>query len=80
MTYLTMLNEMMGADLEQAAHQIKALGIQYLDLKNHIFGHAAIEDLNGESRERLASLLERTGMQVYCFSSVLGYRPIDRVG
>jgi hypothetical protein len=48
MAYLTMLNEMMAADLERAVHQIKGLGIRYLDLKSHIFGHA-IEDLDGES-------------------------------
>jgi sugar phosphate isomerase/epimerase len=79
MAYLTMLNEMMAADLEQAVHQIKGLGIRYLDLKSHIFGHA-IEDLDGESRERLVALMEHTGMEVYCLSSVLGHQRVDVIG
>lgn len=32
MTYLTLLNEMMSSDLEQAIQQLKILGIRHLDL------------------------------------------------
>ncbi len=53
---LTMLAEMMDADLDAAVRSLVELGIRDLDLKNHVFGRA-IADLDGPSRERLAALI-----------------------
>jgi sugar phosphate isomerase/epimerase len=76
---LTMLAEMMDVDLAAAVRGLVELGIRDLDLKNHVFGRA-IADLDELSRERLAALVTETRTSVYCFSSVLGHRNIDRVG
>lgn len=73
-----MLAEMMGTDLEQAVGRLQELGIRHLDLKNHVFGRS-IEDLDPDADGRLADLVDRTGVEVYCFSSVLGHQNVSRV-
>ncbi len=79
MTELTMLAEMMDHDLEVAVSRLAEFNIRQLDLKNHVFGHA-IDDLDDERRERLATLVDRTGASVYCFSSTLGHRDVGEIG
>jgi sugar phosphate isomerase/epimerase len=76
---LTMLAEMMNQDLETAICELTELNITRLDLKNHVFDRA-IDTLDNERRERLAGLVERSGMSVYCFSSTLGHRNVSEVG
>ncbi|MGH2615106.1 MAG: sugar phosphate isomerase/epimerase family protein [Thermomicrobiales bacterium] len=79
MTELTMLAEMMNRDLDTAVRELAELNITRLDLKNHIFDRA-IEDLDDARRERLATVLDRTGASVYCFASTLGHRNVSDVG
>lgn len=68
---LTMLTEMMGPDVERAVDALARLGIRHLDLKGGLYGRS-IADVGPAERERLATLLERHGVSVWCFSSVLG--------
>ncbi len=79
MAQLTMLAEMMNHDLETAIADLRQLGIRKLDLKNYVFDRA-IDDLDDERRERLATLLDSTGTEIYCFSSTLGYENVSQVG
>lgn len=77
--HLTMLAEMLDSDLEHATDQLVELGITHLDLKGDVFGRS-IEELDDERRQRLASLVDRTGVEVYCFSSTLGHLNVDATG
>ena len=78
MAHLTMLSEMMSSDLPEAIRGLQAMGIRHLDLKGGVLGHN-IADLTGPLNRRLAAFVERTGTEVYCFSSVLGAWNVDHV-
>ena len=78
MAELTMLTEMMSRELPQAVAALAELDITLLDLKGGVFGHR-IEELDGPAREQLAALLEQTGVEAYCFSSVLGHKDVSEV-
>ncbi len=74
-----MLAEMMDSNLESAIAQLSELDITYLDLKNHVFG-GSIDDMDDARRGRLASLVNTTGTEIYCFSSTLGHQNVSKLG
>ena len=76
MVHLTMLSEMMSGDLPEAVERLRGIGIRHLDLKGGVFGRN-IAELDAALTDRLAALVERTGTEVYCFSSVLGAWNVD---
>jgi sugar phosphate isomerase/epimerase len=76
MAQLSMLADMMDGDLERAADRLAQLEIRQLDLKRSIYGQT-IEELTDAERERLALLVERTGIEIVSFSSTLGFSDIS---
>jgi sugar phosphate isomerase/epimerase len=71
MARLSMLADMMGDDLDLAVDRLLELGVRHLDLKKSVYGRT-IEDLSDLERTRLAALIDRTGVEIYSFSSTLG--------
>jgi hypothetical protein len=78
MVKLTMLSEMMG-EIADAVRGLRELKINTLNLKGRVFGKQ-IENLDDADRSRLAELVGREHMSVWCFSSVLGGWNVDQVG
>lgn len=67
---LTMLNVMGGTDFEVSVARHREWGLQWMDLKDAIYGKD-LKDLSLDDARRAAQLLEENGLKVYCFSTVL---------
>ncbi len=78
MAHLSILAEIMDQDLARAMLRLKPTGITNLDLKDHVFGRP-IDHLDDETRSRLAQVVDATGTEIHCFSSMLGYWDLDLI-
>jgi hypothetical protein len=67
---LTMLSDMAGDDFELVAQRHAALGLQWLDLKNGLYG-GTINNLSIENTRKLADVAARYSLRVSCLSSAL---------
>ena len=72
MARISILADIAGQDLEQVVKELPEFGIELIDLKRGVFGHA-IESLDDTARNRLAALLEQSSVENYSFSSNVGY-------
>jgi len=70
MVKLAMLNAMASADFAQSLDVQQSLGIDTLDLKDHIFGKS-VADLSLAEAAAAAALIKPRGMSVYCLSTQL---------
>jgi sugar phosphate isomerase/epimerase len=77
MVKFTMLNSMASTDFVQSLDIQKSLGIEVLDLKDHIFGKA-ITDISISEAWQAAALIESRGLSVYCLSTQLFHDHIDK--
>lgn len=68
---LTMLNGMGGSDFEVCARRHVKLGLEWLDLKDGLFGQT-INDLSLANAERVARVAQAHRLGVFCFSGAIG--------
>jgi len=73
---LTMLNAMADKDFDKALFRQQEWNINFLDMKDNIFGKSII-DLTDEEATEAAKMIKGKNMSVYCFSSVLFYEDIE---
>ena len=67
---LTMLNAMAGGDFETAARRHAELGLQWLDLKDGLWGQT-INDLSLDNARRAAAIARAHGLGVFCLSTAI---------
>lgn len=67
---LTMLNSMAGPDFELAARRHVALGMQWLDLKDALWGQT-INDISLESAQRVAKIAAQYRLGVFSLSTAI---------
>lgn len=73
----TMLNAMADRDFERALDKHVAWGLQWLDLKDGVFGKL-ITDLALEEARRAAELIHARKLRVYCLSTLLFADKIEK--
>lgn len=69
-TQLTILNSMASADFDLAVALHRQWGLEWLDLKDSIYGHS-VETLDADAARRARDAIDAAGMQVYCLSTGL---------
>ena len=67
---ISILNSMAGSSFETALDQHVLWGINYLDLKDCIWGKSIVELTVDEAR-KAAQIIKRRSLSVYCLSTVL---------
>ena len=67
---ISILNSMAGSSFEIALDQHVLWGINYLDLKDCIWGKSIVELTVDEAR-KAAQIIKRRSLSVYCLSTVL---------
>ncbi|MBC8012236.1 MAG: TIM barrel protein [Burkholderiales bacterium] len=67
---LTMLSAMAGSDFEVACRRHAEIGLQWLDLKDGLFGEN-INTLSLDNARRAAAIARDHGLKVFCFSTAL---------
>lgn len=67
---IAMLNSMAGRDFESALDRHVAWGLEWLDLKDFIFGKP-IADLTDDELNVAAQMIKARGLSVYCLSTSL---------
>jgi len=75
-TQLTLLNGMAGSDIERSIEQHREWGLRWTDLKDALWGKSIL-DLEAAQAERLADLLEKADLRVWCFSTGLFGRALS---
>jgi sugar phosphate isomerase/epimerase len=74
---LTILNSMAGADFEAALSVHKEWNLEWLDLRDGIYGHwLATLDLDAAKRARQA--IAKSGLKVYCLSTTTFFDEIEK--
>ena len=76
MIQLTMLNAMAGGDFAAALDRHVQWKLKLLDLKDGIFGRGIV-DLTDEQAQCAAAMIRHRGLDVYCFSTGIGYGDIE---
>lgn len=77
MSALTMLNAMAGQNFLAALDEHVRWGITQLDLKDSILGKALLA-LSEDEAQRVAADIQRRGLTVHCFSTVLFHPEVER--
>lgn len=67
---LTMLSAMAGSDFEVACRRHAELGLQWLDLKDGLWGET-INRISLENARRASAIARDHGLRVFCFSTAL---------
>jgi Xylose isomerase-like TIM barrel len=67
---LTMLSAMAGSNFEQACRRHAEEGLQWLDLKDGLFGEN-INNVSLDNARRAAAIARDHGLRVFCFSTAL---------
>ncbi len=67
---LTMLSAMAGSDFETACRRHAELGLEWLDLKDGLWGET-INNVSLDNARRAAAIARDHGLRIFCFSSAL---------
>ncbi|MES2461766.1 MAG: TIM barrel protein [Armatimonadota bacterium] len=73
---LTLLSSILGGDFAVALERQRAIGIEYLDLKDGLWDKT-IEHLDADEAQRAHALITEHGMQVHCFSTSIGHTSLE---
>ncbi len=74
---ITMLNAMASPEFGEALDRHAAWGLQWLDLKDRIFGKGLLDLRDDEAREA-AAMIRGRGLGVYCLSSGLFHADVEQ--
>lgn len=74
---LTMLNSMAGRDFGQALAAHREWGLEWLDLRDEIYGHW-VAALDVETARRAKGDIDEAGLAVYCLSTGIFFEDIEK--
>lgn len=74
---LTMLNSMADQDFRTALSRHREWGLQWLDLRDGIYGHW-VAALDLETARRARADIDESGLDVFCMSTSIFYDDIDK--
>lgn len=73
---MTLLSSILDGDFRLVLERQKALKLQFLDLKDGLFGKT-VEQLDENEAQRAAALIEEFGLQIHCFSTSIGHSKLE---
>lgn len=73
---LTVLNSMASSDFDEALRLHKAWGLEWVDLRDEIYGRW-VEELDLTTAERAARAIDEQGLRTYCVSTNVFVEEVD---